>query len=76
MYGFPIVKEVKVATIVKGEMFGECNLCFNIDNPYTVRVKYNLNSKKLKCLKVSYNDLRREYKRLIPALSDYLVKKY
>ncbi len=71
MIGLPVMKEEKLTTIEKGEIFGEDNLCFERNNQYSIRVASN----KLVVLAVTYNDLRREYKRLIQPLTEYAEKR-
>lgn len=70
MLGMPKVRQEKVLNIEAGSIFGENGLIFDEENSYTIRAMTPV-----VVLAITYNDLRREFKRLLPGLCDFFQKR-
>jgi CRP-like cAMP-binding protein len=56
--------------IEAGGIFGEEGLIFDSENTYTIKA-----ITPVVILSITYNDLRREFKRLLPYLGDFFEKR-
>lgn len=63
MLGLPKMKQEKIMNIEVGGIFGEDALCFDRENNYTIKAITPVT-----LLIIKYEDLKREFKRLIPSL--------
>eukprot|EP00347_Sterkiella_histriomuscorum_P013346 403365067 len=68
--GISQIKREKIMNIEQGSMFGEGNLIFNSDNSYTIT-----SVTPVTLLEISYKDIIREFKRIIPSLTDFFNKR-
>lgn len=66
MLGMPKIKQEKLMNIESGGIFGEEGLIFDSDNSYSIRALTPV-----VILSITYADLRREFKRLLPSLGDF-----
>lgn len=66
MLGIPKIKQEKLMNIESGGIFGEEGLIFDSPNTYTIRA-----ITPVVILAITYNDLKREFKRLLPSLGDF-----
>ena len=70
MLGIPKIKQEKIMNIEKGGIFGEEGLIFESPNSYSIRA-----ITPVVLLAITYADLKREFKRLLPSLSDFFAKR-
>lgn len=70
MLGMPKIRQEKILNIEAGSIFGEEGLTFDSENSYTIRA-----ITPVVVLAITYNDLRREFKRLLPSLCDFFQKR-
>lgn len=71
MLGMPKIKQEKIMNIEVGGIFGEDALCFqDRENNYTIKAITSV-----QCLSIKYEDLKREFKRLIPSLQQFFGKR-
>lgn len=68
--GITKLKHEKLMSIEPGGMFGENGLIFNSENTYSIR-----SVTPVTCLVISYNDLKKEFKRLLPSLGEFFKKR-
>lgn len=66
MLGMPKIKQEKLMNIETGGVFGEEGLIFDSENSYSIRA-----ITPVVILSITYNDLRREFKRILPSLSEF-----
>ena len=66
MLGMPKIKQEKLMNIEAGSMFGEEGLIFDTENSYSIRA-----ITPVVILSITYNDLRREFKRILPGLGEF-----
>jgi CRP-like cAMP-binding protein len=66
MLGMPKIKEEKLMNIEAGGIFGEEGLFFDTENTYSIRA---ISPVVILC--ITYNDLKREFKRLLPTLGEF-----
>lgn len=66
MLGMPKIKTEKIMNIEAGGIFGEEGLIFDAPNSYSI-----VAITPVVLLSISYADLKREFKRLVPGLADF-----
>lgn len=70
MLGMPKIKLEKIMNIEKGGIFGEEGLIFESPNSYSIRA-----ISPVVLLVITYADLKREFKRLLPSLGEFFTKR-
>lgn len=68
--GMPKLKQEKIMSIEVGAMFGEDSLIFDRTNNYTIKAVTPIT-----CLVIKFEDLKREFKRLMPSLQSFFEKR-
>ena len=70
MLGIPKKKPEKIMNIEAGGIFGEDGICFDNPNNYSIKAM-----SKVTCLAITYDNLRREFKRLLPSLTQFFYQR-